>query len=226
MKSKIISTSLIISSKIWTCIDVRLIYHRRPNAVSFNDAKDIIQPIPCSARDTNVISNEWRMFRRTEISFESITFEIRWSNCNSMVSLARDTIEVRIIDKYWWARRGDLERWKVERIKAGWRIFSVEHKEYRERERERVAVLGAIDAGIPLNDSIEPTFISPATDRFSSRTVSRHAVENDAYWDQGIRGISGPKSLLAFSLLSWWDLHRQTSPSWVSFRRYMHRYQW
>ena len=77
------------------------------------------------------------MFRRTEISFESITFEIRWSNCNSMVSLARDTIEVRIIDKYWWARRGDLERWKVERIKAGWRIFSVEHKEYRERERER-----------------------------------------------------------------------------------------
>lgn len=136
MKSKIISTSLIISSKIWTCIDVRVIYHRRPNAVSFNDAKDIIQPIPCSARDTNVISNEWRMFRRTEISFESITFEIRWSNCNSMVSLARDTIEVRIIDKYWWARRGDLERWKVERIKAGWRIFSVEHKEYRERERE------------------------------------------------------------------------------------------
>lgn len=142
LKSKIISTSLITLSNIWTCIDVRLTYHRRPNAVSLNDAKDIIQPIPWSARDTNVISNEWRMFRRTEISFESITFEIRWSNCNSMVSLARDTIEVRIIDKYWWARRGDLERWKVERIKAGWRIFSVEHKEYRERERESCGIGG------------------------------------------------------------------------------------
>ena len=69
---------------------------------------------------------------------------------------------------------------KKSRVAADFQRSSTKNTQ-SEREREQGCGIGAIDASLPLNDSIEPTFISPATDRFSSRAVTRHAVENDAY---------------------------------------------